>query len=161
MAREINARKAKIVFSRVNPRKRSTLLIPDRISRPYQCQWQELRAIPRGPLSLIYLGPKLAISLGTSATHELIYFGVPVITLRPKSFDERLFPEVGSFYDSVEGRKMAIETIVDVLGDPKIESNFINRQRAELETTISEATGTLQWITDFVLEQASTAQRRP
>lgn len=103
--------------------------------------------------------PRVAISLGSSSTSELIYLGVPVVTLSPEIIEEGIFPKAGSFPNSAKGQKMAFEMVADLMGNPASRSQLVERQRQELASPISEASGTLKRIVDFILGRVRAGSR--
>jgi hypothetical protein len=82
--------------------------------------------------------PEVALSLGSSATFELIYLGVPVITIYPDTFESDYFPITGTYRNTTEGVSQALQVIRSVLDHKEERESFLRNQRQELSEMLAD-----------------------
>ncbi len=95
--------------------------------------------------------PEVALSLGSSATFELIYLGVPVITVYPESFDTNFFPITGTFRNTSEGFSQALTYMRTILDHKEERDSLLRNQRQELSELFAEVPMSLKRIVSVVL----------
>jgi hypothetical protein len=95
--------------------------------------------------------PEVALSLGSSATFELVYLGVPVVTIYPESFDSDYFPITGTYRNTTEGIYQAIQVIRGLLDHKEERDYLLRNQRQELSEMFVEVPMSLKRIVSVVL----------
>ena len=97
--------------------------------------------------------PEVALSLGSSATFELIYLGVPVITLYPERFESDYFPTTGTFRNTTEGISQALQVIRGVLDNKVERDSMLRNQRQELSELLEDSPKTLKRIVSVIVSE--------
>jgi hypothetical protein len=97
--------------------------------------------------------PEVALSLGSSATFELIYLGVPVITLYPERFESDYFPTTGTFRNTTEGISKALQVIRGVLDNQVERDSMLRNQRQELSELLEDGPKTLKRIVSVIVSE--------
>jgi hypothetical protein len=97
--------------------------------------------------------PDVALSLGSSATSELVYLGVPVITVYPESFGINYFPITGTYSNTTEGVSQALQVIRSVLEHKIDRDSLLMNQQQELSELLEDAPKSLKRIVSFVLAE--------
>lgn len=97
--------------------------------------------------------PEVALSLGSSATFELIHLGVPVITVYPESFDSDYFPISGTFRNTSDGISQALTVLRTVLNHKEEQDSLLKNQRRELSDMLTEAPESLKRIVSVVVAE--------
>ena len=101
--------------------------------------------------------PEVALSLGSAATSELIYLGVPVITLYPESFESHYFPITGTYPNTPEGVSQALQIIRSVLDNKAERDSFLRNQRQELSELLVDAPKSLKRIVSVIVAETMLA----
>ena len=97
--------------------------------------------------------PEVALSFGSSATFELVYLGVPVITIYPDFFESDYFPITGTYRNTTEGVSQALQVIRSLL-DHKVERESLLRyQQQELSEMLADAPNSLKRIVSVVIAE--------
>jgi hypothetical protein len=97
--------------------------------------------------------PEVAFSLGSAATFELIYLGVPVITVYPESFESDYFPITGSYGNTTEEVTQALRAISNIL-DHKVErESLLRNQQQELSEILADAPRSLDRIVSVIVAE--------
>lgn len=97
--------------------------------------------------------PEVALSLGSSATFELIYLGVPVITIYPEFFESDYFPITGTFQNSTEGVSQALQAIRSVLDHKRERDALLRNQREELSKMLEDTPKSLERIVSVIVAE--------
>jgi hypothetical protein len=97
--------------------------------------------------------PEVALSLGSSATSELVYLGVPVITIYPESFESDYFPIAGTYRNTVEGVSQALQAIRSVLEHKEERESLLRNQRRELSEMLTDAPKSLKRIVSVIFAE--------
>ena len=97
--------------------------------------------------------PEVAVSLGSSATFELVYLGVPVITIFPESFESNYFPIAGTYRNTTEGVSQALQVIRSVLDNKEERDSLLRNQQQELSEMFADAPKSLKRIVSFILAE--------
>jgi hypothetical protein len=97
--------------------------------------------------------PEVALSLGSSATFELIYLGVPVITIYPESFENDYFPKTGTYRNTDEGISQALKVIRRILDDKVDRGLLLRNQRLELSEMMADAPKALTRIVSVIVAE--------
>jgi hypothetical protein len=94
--------------------------------------------------------PEVALSLGSSATFELIYLGVPVVTLYPESFESDYFPITGTYRNTTEGVAQALQLIRRILEHKIDRDSLLRNQQKELSEMLGDAPKALKRIVSLI-----------
>jgi hypothetical protein len=97
--------------------------------------------------------PEVALSLGSSATFELIYLGVPVITIYPERFENDYFPITGTYRNTTEGVSQALQVIRSILDHKGERDSLLRNQRQELSETLEDTPKSLKRIVSVILAE--------
>jgi ABC-type Fe3+-hydroxamate transport system substrate-binding protein len=97
--------------------------------------------------------PEVAVSLGSSSTFELVYLGVPVITVYPESFESDYFPSAGTYLNTTKGVSQALQVIGSVLDHKEERDSLLRNQQQELSEMLADAPKSLKRIVSFILAQ--------
>ncbi len=97
--------------------------------------------------------PEVAISFGSSATFELIYLGVPVITIYPETFESDYFPSTGTYPNTTEGVSKALQAIKSVLSHKGERLAMLRTQRQELAEMMADAPKSLERIVSVIVAE--------
>ncbi len=97
--------------------------------------------------------PEVALSLGSSATFELIYLGVPVITIYPDFFESDYFPITGTYRNTTEEVSQAIQMIGSVLDRKEERDSMLRNQREELSQMIEDTPKSLESIVSIIVAE--------
>jgi hypothetical protein len=98
--------------------------------------------------------PEVAFSLGSSATFELIYLGVPVITLYPESFESDYFPMTGTYRNTSEGVSRALQVIRSALEHKVQRDSLLRNQQQDLSEMLAEVPNSLKRIVSVIIAEA-------
>lgn len=93
--------------------------------------------------------PSIAISMESSSSWELIYLGVPVITILEDDGNRKRFPNAGTFTWSPSGVEAAMQLVALICKDAEKRRLFMREQQLELRTMHYNAEKTL----DRILEE--------
>ncbi len=94
--------------------------------------------------------PEVALSLGSSATSELIYLGVPVITIHPERLESDYFPSMGTYRNTTQGVANALQAIKSALDNTGYREALLRDQRQELSEMLAEAPKSMKRIVSVV-----------
>jgi hypothetical protein len=83
--------------------------------------------------------PSIAISLGSSSTWELIYLGVPVITILETGYELDFWPKSATFMASEEGIESAFMLLRELRSNPEKREALLREQQRELSSVYPEA----------------------
>ncbi len=97
--------------------------------------------------------PEVALSFGSSATFELIYLGVPVITIYPETFESDYFPITGTYRNTTEGVSQALQVIRSVLDHKEERESLLRNQRQELSEMLADTPKSLKRIVSVVIAE--------
>ncbi len=94
--------------------------------------------------------PEVALSLGSSSTFELIYLGVPVVTLYPERFESDYFPITGTYPNTTEGVSQALQLIRSTLDQKGERDSLLRNQQQELSEMLADAPKALKRIVSLI-----------
>jgi hypothetical protein len=97
--------------------------------------------------------PEVALSFGSSATFELIYLGVPVITIYPETFESDYFPRTGTYPNTPEGVSQSLRVIKSVLSHKGQRDALLSNQRKELAEMMADAPKSLERIISVIFAE--------
>jgi hypothetical protein len=97
--------------------------------------------------------PEVALSLGSASTFELVYLGVPVITVYPDSFESDFFPIKGTYRNTPEEVTQALRAISNVLDHKVARDSLLSHQRQELSEMLADAPKSLKRIVSVIVAE--------
>jgi hypothetical protein len=97
--------------------------------------------------------PEVALSLSSASTFELIYLGVPVITLYPESVESDFFPITGTYRNTSEEVTQALRAINNVLEHKVERDSMLSHQRQELLEMFADAPNSLNRIVSVIVAE--------
>jgi UDP-N-acetylglucosamine 2-epimerase len=98
--------------------------------------------------------PEVAISFGSSSSSELVYLGVPTITLLSDHQGKEQFPKTGTFIADDPGIQRALEQLSRLLSDKQFYLDFLNQQRSEMLGEDFSLNETTERIIDTIITVA-------